>query len=71
MPDSADTEASLGAVPAVDQNGFMVAQGGTGPGVPAASWQHDYTKEAQRLKKWRAMLGACTEELGAQLCAAS
>ena len=62
--DSADTEASsLGAVPAVDQNGFIVAPGGSGPGAPAASWQHDYTKEAQRLIKWRAMLGAWAKGL--------
>ncbi len=55
---STDVDAALGAVPVVDQNGFIITPGGSGPGVPAASWHHDYTKEAQRLKKWRAMLGA-------------
>ncbi len=55
---STDVDAALSAVPVVDQNGFIVTPGGSGPGVPAASWHHDYTKEAQRLKKWRAMLGA-------------
>ena len=45
-------------MPVVDQNGFIITPGGGGPGVPPAAWHTDYTKEAQRLKKWRAMLGA-------------
>ncbi|KAK9825860.1 hypothetical protein WJX81_005237 [Elliptochloris bilobata] len=61
--DSADTDASsLSSVPVVDQNGFIITPGGSGPGVISASWQHNYTKEAQRLKKWRAMLGAGTAD---------
>ncbi len=55
---STDVDAALSAVPVVDQNGFIITPSGSGPGVPSASWHHDYTKEAQRLKKWRAMLGA-------------
>lgn len=42
----------------VDQNGFIITAGASGPGNPSATWQQNYTKEAQRLKKWRAMLGA-------------
>ncbi len=41
----------------VDQHGFMVSSSGS-PVMPA--WEVDHTKQMQRLRKWRNMLGGCT-----------
>ncbi|BDA47094.1 TBC1 domain family member 10A [Coccomyxa sp. Obi] len=43
----------------VDQHGFMVAGAGS-PVMPA--WEVDHTKQLQRLRKWRSMLGSGTAD---------
>ena len=39
---------------AVDHNGFMLGAGGS---AALPDWQPDRVKQAQRLRKWRNMLG--------------
>lgn len=54
--DEEDSKEPAGAL-SVDQHGFRVAATDS-PAMPA--WELDQTKQMQRLRKWRSMLGGCT-----------
>ncbi|KAK9918049.1 hypothetical protein WJX75_000768 [Coccomyxa subellipsoidea] len=56
--DEEDSQEPAGARP-VDQHGFMIS-GACSPVMPA--WEIDQTKQMQRLRKWRSMLGSGTAD---------